>query len=381
MTADVVIIGGGCIGASVAWHLAERGITNVVLLERESQLGTASTGRNAGGVRHQFSTEANIRLSMESIALLERFEDVVGAPIDLHQDGYIFLLSRPEDVAAFEASVALQRQCGVAVDWLDAAAAARLAPGLTTDGVLAATYCAKDGISDPNGVTMGFAAGARRAGVTIRRGAPVTGLRVEGSRVTGVEIGDETISAPVVVNATGAWASQIGAMAGVALPIQPLRRHIFIGAPPAGAVWPQNRVMVIDFATGFYFHREGAHLLFGMGDPTEVHGFDITVDWSVMDHIAPVAATRMPALTDASIVKAWAGLYEVTPDHTPIIGPTGPDGLFTIAGFSGHGFQHSPAAGRVLADVIAGRDPQFDLTPFALERFASAASSHERGFV
>ena len=381
MTADVVIIGGGCIGASVAWHLAQRGITNVVLLERESQLGTASTGRNAGGVRHQFSTEANIRLSMESIALLEHFEDAVGAPIDFHQDGYVFLLSRPDDVAAFEMSVALQRQCGVEVDWLDAQAAARLAPGLTTDGVLAATYCAKDGISDPNGVTMGFAAGARRAGVRIRRDADVTGIRVEGSRVTGVCVGDEVIDTRIVVNATGAWASQIGAMAGVVLPVQPLRRHIFIGAPPASAVWPQNRVMVIDFATGFYFHREGAHLLFGMGDPNEVHGFDITVDWSVMEHIAPVAATRMPALNDASIVKAWAGLYEVTPDHTPIIGPTGPDGFFTIAGFSGHGFQHSPAAGRVLADVIAGRDPQFDLAPFGLDRFSGGTHNREGGFV
>lgn len=368
-------------GASVAYHLAERGITNVVLLERESQLGTASTGRNAGGVRHQFSTEANVWLSIESIRLFEQFEEIVGAPIDLHQDGYLFLLSEPRHIEAFEQSVALQRRLGVHVDWLDAKASAALAPGLNVDDVQAATFCSRDGICDPNGVTMGFATAARRAGVEIRRGAEVTRIRVERGVVTGVELGAEAIATRCVVNATGAWAASIGAMAGVSLPISPLRRHIFIAAPPAHAVWPASRIMVIDFDTSFYCHREGAHLLFGMGDPTEQPGFGITVNWSVLDQIAPVAARRMPALSDASIVNSWAGLYEMTPDAMPIIGPTGPDGLFTIAGFSGHGFQHSPAAGRILADSIAGRDPQFDLSPFSYDRFAGGTSVTEAGFV
>ncbi|MEI6243701.1 MAG: FAD-dependent oxidoreductase [Acidobacteriota bacterium] len=381
MTADVVIIGGGCMGASVAYHLAARGITNVVLLERESQLGTASTGRNAGGVRHQFSTEANVRLSIESIRMMEQFEDIVGAPIDLHQDGYLFLLEHPHHIAAFEASVALQRRLGVQVDWLSADDAARIAPGLGVDGVQAATFCARDGISDPNGVTMGFASAARRAGVEIRRDAQVTGIRVDRGAVSGVEVGADVIATRCVVNATGAWAAQIGSMAGVSLPISPLRRHIFIAAPPAAAVWPASRVLVIDFETSFYFHREGAHLLFGMGDPAERPGFDITVNWGVMDQIAPVAARRLPALNDASIVKSWAGLYEMTPDAMPVIGPTGPAGLFTIAGFSGHGFQHSPAAGRILADVIAGCDPQFDLAPFSLARFSAGSSTAEAGLV
>lgn len=379
--ADVVIIGGGCMGASVAYHLTQRGITNVVLLERESQLGTASTGRNAGGVRHQFSTEANIQLSLESIRMFEQFEAVVGAPIDFHQDGYLFLLSRPQDIAAFETAVALQRRLGVQVDWLDAQAAAALAPGLCTDDVQAATFCARDGICDPNGVTMGFAAAARRAGVEIRRDAAVTGIRVEHGAVTGVELSHEVIATRCVVNATGAWAASIGAMAGVSLPIWPLRRHIFIAAPPAHAVWPASRTLVIDFETSFYFHREGAHLLFGMGDPTERPGFDISVNWGVLDQIVPVAARRLPALADASIVKSWAGLYEMTPDAMPIIGPTGPDGMFTIAGFSGHGFQHSPAAGRILADVIAGRDPGFDLSPFGHARFEGGTHAAEAGFV
>lgn len=379
-------------GASVAYHLAQRGITNVVVLEREAQLGICSTGRNAGGVRHQFSTAANIQLSIESIRMMEQFEDIVGSPIDFHQDGYLFLLSQPQHIAAFEAAVALQRQMGVHVDWLDAAGAATISPGLNIDGVQAATFCGRDGISDPNGITMGFANAAKRKGVEICRNAEVTGIRVDGTRVTGVETRDNVIETRCVVNATGAWAGAIGEMAGVRLPVSPLRRHIFIAAPPASGGWeqggpggspaaPNSRVLVIDFESSFYFHREGANLLFGMGDPTEQAGFDITVNWKVLDNIAPVAARRLPALNDCSIVKSWAGLYEMTPDAMPIIGPTGPDGLFTIAGFSGHGFQHSPAAGRILADLIAGRDPNFDISPFALERFEGTVNESEAGVV
>ncbi len=391
MTADVVIVGGGCMGASVAYHLARLGITNVVLLERESQLGAGSTGRNAGGVRHQFSHEANVRLSIESIRLFEQFEDAVGAPIDFHQDGYLFLLSMPDDVEAFRSAAGMQRQLGIQVDWLDAAAAQALAPGLSVDGVEAATFCARDGIADPNGVTMGFAAAAKRAGVEIRRGTEVTGIRVERDGVTGVDTTGGAIATRTVVNAAGPWAASIGAMAGVPLPISPLRRHIFLAAPPRGgwsaggqggtAAAPASRIMVIDFATSFYFHREGANLLFGMGDPSEQPGFDITVNWGVLDQIAPVAARRLPALADASMVKSWAGLYEMTPDAMPVIGRTGPEGLFAIAGFSGHGFQHSPAAGRILADLMAGRDPHFDVKPFSVERFARSRGAAEAGVV
>ncbi len=368
-------------GASVAYHLAQRGMTNVLLVERESQLGTGSTGRNAGGVRHQFSHPANVRLSIESIRLFEQFEDVVGSPIDFHQDGYLFLLSEPAHIDAFRQSVDRQRQMGIDVDWLDAHQAEALAPGLSTDGVAAATFCARDGLCDPNGVTMGFAAAARRAGVTIRRGCTVTGIAVEGGAVAGVNTSDGPIATRLVVNAAGPWAAAIGAMAGVAMPITPLRRHIFIAAPPAAGAWPASRIMVIDFASTFYFHREGDNLLFGMGDPSERPGFDISVNWDVLGAVTPVAARRLPALADAAIVKAWAGLYEMTPDAMPVIGATGPEGLYTIAGFSGHGFQHSPAAGRILADVITGRDPECDLAPFALERFARAPAGAESGVV
>ena len=373
-TADVVIAGGGCMGASVAFHLAKRGVTNVVLLEREPVLGAGSTGRNAGGVRHQFSNEANIRLSIESIRTLEHFRDQVGSEIDFHQDGYLFLLSSASSVDAFRRNVAMQRACGVDVEWLDAADAARLAPGLDTTGVLGATFCARDGIADPNGVTMGFAKAAQAMGVEIVRDTEVTGIDVVAGRVGGVHTTRGRIATPAVVNAAGPWARRIGSLAGVEVPVAPVRRHIFIAQDFTRTV-PPSRIMVIDFETTFYFHREGAGVLFGMGDPDEPPGFDTTVRWDFLPDVIDVAMRRLPALADASISHAWAGLYEMSPDANPLIGPV-PEvsGLYLINGFSGHGFQHSPAAGRILADVITGRDPGMDIGPFACTRFTSATS-------
>ena len=382
-TAEVVIVGGGCMGASVAYHLARLGITDVVLLEREKMLGTGSTGRNAGGVRHQFSNEANIRLSLESIGLMERFADEVGHPIDFHQDGYLFLLSSEASLETFQRNVTLQRGLGVDVEWLDAREAAALAPGLSADGVLAATFCRRDGIADPNGVTMGFAKTAQSLGVSIERDVEVTGITVAADRVSAIETTRGTIETRTVVNAAGPHARLIGRMAGADVPVDPIRRHIFIAAKGSGQNAmhvPSSHIMVIDFETTFYFHREGAGLLFGMGDRQETPTFDTTVQWDFLPQVIEVAVTRLPALADASISHAWAGLYEMSPDGNPIVGAAeGVQGLFLINGFSGHGFQHSPAAGRILADVITSRDPHLDLTPFAHRRFSTlGAAAGER---
>jgi sarcosine oxidase subunit beta len=364
--------------------LTRRGIRDVVLVERERLLATGSTGRNAGGVRHQWSSEANIRLSLESIRLIEHFADEVGYPVDFHQDGYLFLLSSRASADEFRRNVALQRRLGVDVEWMDAAAAERLVPGLRTDNVLAATFCARDGIADPNGVTMGFAKAAQSAGVTIEREAEVTGIRVEAGRIAAVVTTRGTIETNVVVNAAGPHAKQIGRLAGVDVPVEPHRRHIFIAtidktAAALPLMLPQSHVMVIDFETSFYCHREGGGILLGMGDPDEAPTFDMTVQWDFLPAVIDVAVRRLPALAHASISHAWAGLYEMSPDGNPIVGPVGDvAGLFLINGFSGHGFQHSPAAGRILADIISGRDPGFNLEPFALERFRTGAGASER---
>jgi len=389
-SADVVIVGGGCMGAAVAYYLTLHGAGRVVLVEREPQLGTGSTGRNAGGVRHQFSDPANIALSRESIALFERFEAEVGSPIDFWQDGYLFLLASEASAARFRDSVALQRSLGLDVQWLTGDEAARMTPGLDATGVVAATFCAKDGITDPNGVTMGFVKAAQDRGLTVLRDTEVTGIDVAGGRVTGVRTSRGPIAAGTIVNAAGPWGGQVAALAGVALPIVPERRHIFIAHPEAGASWddprfagrtPVSRLMVIDFDTTFYFHREGAGLLFGMGDPAERPGFDLTVKWDFLPDVTEVAITRLPALAEAAVTHAWAGLYEMTPDHNPVIGTLGLDGFYGIAGFSGHGFQQAPAAGRLLADVMLGRNPHFDLSPFAYERFAAGRTGGEHHVV
>src|SRR5204863_3433352 len=237
-------------------------------------------------------------------------------PIDFHQDGYLFLLSTAASVDTFRANVSLQRSLGVEVQWLDAADAAALVRGLDTTAVMGATFCARDGIADPNGVTMGFAKAAQALGVEIARDTEVTGIRVERARVAGVETTRGAIDTPVVVNAAGPHARRIGQMAGVDVPVEPYRRHIFIAALDAlaPATFPASRVMVIDFDTTFYFHREGAGLLFGMGDPLEPSTFDTTVRWDFLHEVIEVAVKRLPALADASISHAWAGLYEMSPD-------------------------------------------------------------------
>lgn len=370
-------------GASTAYHLSRLGITDVVLVEREALLGAGSTGRNAGGVRHQFSQEANVRLSIESIRLFERFEEEVGTPIDFHQDGYLFLLGDDATVARFEEHAAMQRRLGVDVRILGPDDAARLAPGLAVEGVAGASFCARDGIADPNGVTQGFARAAAAAGVTILRETEVTGVSTRSGQVTGVATSRGDIAAPIVVNAAGPWSAAVGRMAGLAVPVRPARRHIFIATPPVTRPGdplpvPPTRIMVIDFESTFYFHREGDNVLFGMGDPSEVPTFDTTVQWDFLDRVIPVAVGRLPALADSAISHAWAGLYEMTPDAMPVIGPApGVDGFLLITGFSGHGFQHAPAAGRILADVIAGRDPRVDLTPFSLGRFGEDRAAAE----
>jgi sarcosine oxidase, subunit beta len=382
-TAEVVIIGGGCMGASTAYHLTRQGVRNVVIVEREPMLGMGSTGRNAGGVRHQFSSEANVRLSIESIRLFERFAEEVGYEIDFHQDGYLFLLSSEEDLSDFHHSVEMQRGLGVDVELLSPEEARRLATGLEVDGVIAATFCARDGIADPNGVTMGFAKAAQAGGAEINRDTQVTGIGTEAGRVTAVETTRGSISTGVVVNAAGPYARDVGKMAGLDVPVLPYRRQVFITEPIEPGSAPASRIMVIDFETTFYFHREGAGILFGMSDPDEPSSYNTAVKWEFLEHLTRTATKRLPALAEAGIAHAWAGLYEMTPDAMPIIGPASEvEGFFMIAGFSGHGFQHSPAAGRILADLIAGAEVRdIDTTPFAFDRFSRAETEREANVV
>jgi sarcosine oxidase subunit beta len=372
-TADAVVIGGGAMGASIAYHLAAAGAGRVVLLEREPALGLGSTGRCAGGFRHQFSSEINIRLSLASIPMIRGFSERHGLPLDVHTDGYVFLVRDAASWVRFRAAAAMQRALGARIEELDAAAVRELVPGVVVDDLVGATFGPDDGIADPSGLTAGYATLARREGVAIRLGVAATAIRTtaDGSAVGGVDTDGGAIDAPVVVNAAGVWAPAIAATCGVELPIAPEPRHVIVTSEFPGR--PERRTLVIDTATMFYFHREGAGVLMGMPRLADRFStFETVVDdrW-IAEELLPRAIAVLPAIEEAGLASAWVGLYEMTPDHHAILGPVeGLRGLYLANGFSGHGFQHAPIVGLVTAELITGAPPTVDVSTLRLERFA-----------
>jgi sarcosine oxidase subunit beta len=373
-TADVVVVGGGAVGVSAAYHLAAAGVGSVVLVERESALGTGSTGHCAGGFRHQFSSRVNVELSLASIPLITGFSATHGLPLDVVQDGYLFLVRAADTWPTFQAAAEMQRSLGVDVQLLSATDVADLMPGLDVGDVVGATYCAQDGLADPSGLTLGYATAARRAGAIILTGTDATGIVREAGRVTALETTRGSIATPIVIDAAGPWAQALAATAGVDLPLEPIPRVVLVTGPFDGA--PARRTLVVDAATSFYFHREGGGVLMGMGDPGERPSFDTRVDERfVAENLLPTAVRVLPALAEAGIAHRWVGLYEMTPDRHAIIGPApGVEGLLLAIGFSGHGFQHAPIVGRLLAELIVdGAAHTVDISALGLDRFATGA--------
>ena len=357
-------------GASTAYHLALRGHKDVVLLEREAFFGLGATGKCAGGIRYQFSTEINVRLSQLSLPMLERFEAETGQAIDLHWCGYLLLATREQDVATFRQNVALQHKLGVPTEWLDNAAVRRRLPQIVADDVLAATFHAGDGLADPNGVVAGYISAGRRLGVTTLTDTAVTKIEVQNGRVTAVHTNQGTIQCEAVVNAAGPWSAPLSETAGVPLPVTPIRRQMLTTTPLPEI--PPDFPFVIDFAQSLYFHREGEGLLTGMSNPQQAPGFDESVDeeWELTHMEAAIA--RLPLLEKAGLMAHWAGLYEVTPDAHPIIGGV-PQvaGYYLVTGFSGHGFMHGPGAGLLLAEIMLdGQASTLDISSLDYQRFA-----------
>ncbi len=369
--ADVVIVGGGVMGTSAAFHLAEAG-AEVVLLERDA-LASGSTSKAAGGVRTQFSDPLNIAVARRSIDAFERFEQRPGGVIDLHQVGYLFLLDRGEDVAAFEAAVALQNELGVPSRLLSAAEAAELSPLTGLEGVLAATFCPLDGHASPEAVVSGYAAGARAHGAQIVIGCEVSRLDVEADELRRVHTSLGALETSTVLCCAGAWSRSLGAMVGVELPVEPVLRQIHYTAPVANL--SERIPLTIDFSTGFYFHREGPGLLFGMADRAQPPGFDRPADPDWLLSVLEVAERRCPRLPDLGLAGGWNGFYEVSPDHNAIVGEAASPSRFLYAtGFSGHGFLQGPAMGEILRDLVLRREPFVDVAPLSAERFASGGT-------
>ncbi len=377
--ADVVIVGGGVHGASVAYHLATKGVRDIVVLERD-RLGAGSTSRNAGGGRLQFSTEINVRLSQRSLPRWERFADEMGVDIGLHQVGYLILITSERDVAPFERSLAMWSRLGVPAQRLDQHAVREIFPELQVDDLRFATFCAKDGYLDSTSLLNGYVARARALGVRFREGEPVTAIDRASAGISGVRTPKGAIATETLVNAAGPWAAQVGALCGVDLPITPLRRQVFVTDPVPGL--EHDFPLTVEMATSFYFRRESGGVLMGMADPADKPGFDDSVNWDFLPTIVERGLERLPPLERAKVKTGWAGFYEDTPDKHPILGRiAGVPGFICVAGFSGHGLMHAPAAGEAIAELIVDGKTTLDISALSFDRFARGELIREHNVI
>jgi sarcosine oxidase, subunit beta len=367
--ADVVIVGGGAVGASTAFHLATGGVSDVALLERET-LASGSTARSAGGARLQFADELNVRLSLRSLEDFENWDALIGEHIEFvpgiafHQVGYLFLLDTLEQVALFREALAVQHAHGVPSRELTPAEAGEIVPQLELDGILAATFCPRDGHMSPEAVVQGYASAAAAHGAQIIQGCPALAIEQAGGRITGVRTARGTIATDTVVCAAGAWSGEIGNMAGIDIPVHGEPAYMWF-SPENGGLG-DDLPLTIDFSTSFYLHREGPGIVFGGRE-------------EALEEIAEHALKRVPMVLELPVQSNWWGYYEVSPDHNAIVGESSAPGRFLYAtGFSGHGFQQAPAVGEHLAQLIRGERPSLDLSAFALERFARGEHRAER---
>jgi sarcosine oxidase, subunit beta len=335
--ARIVVAGAGAAGASVAYHLAELGADDVVLCDRGEVAGGA-TSKAMGGIRQQFSTVDEVRLAQASI----RFFEQLGAPF-FEQVGYLFLATTEAGLAALEERAELQRSLGVPVR------AAEVPPGVRADDVLGAVACWEDGLADPPAVARELVKRAAERGADVREHTDAAEVR-----------GD------VLVIAAGPWAAELGAQLGVELPIRPLCRQLLETSAIAGLA--DDLPMTVESETGFHFRRRRGRLVVAMADPEPRWGFEEVVDDSLFSDRLARLEHRYPSAAGAMIDRAWAGLYDMTPDAHPILGRVA-EGVFAACGFSGHGFMQSPAVGRALAEEILELEPTFDLSPYRLERF------------
>jgi sarcosine oxidase subunit beta len=378
-TASVVVVGGGVVGCSIAYHLARRGQRDIVVLEREA-VGSGTTSKAAGGIRSQFPTETEIRFSLEAIKTFERFQEEFGVDIGYRRIGYLFLIADPEDLAGYRQRMALQQRLGVDVREITPAEARAIVPALHVDDLIAAVWGPTDGMAGPAEVTSGFARRARELGARIVEGVDVTAIVVERGRAAGVTTSHGSIAAPVVINAAGPAAAQVGRLAGVSIPVLPRRRHIFFTEPFPEIPGPVP--LTTDRASGFYFRKEMEQLLLSPGDVEDIgEDFTVPVDRGRIDETVEKALHRIPVVEKARIAGGWAGLRPLTPDDHAIIGwAPGVEGFFLAVGFGGHGFQHSPATGRYVSEWLLDGRPSLDLSLFDPGRFATGrATHHDRG--
>ncbi|HKD45992.1 MAG TPA: FAD-dependent oxidoreductase [Candidatus Angelobacter sp.] len=380
-TADVVIIGGGIVGSSIAWQLTTAGCRNVLVVERESSQGKGSTGKSMGGVRAQFSTGVNIQMSLYSIPFYASFDETLGHPSGYRDQGYLFVATRDAHLRYLEANFERQKALGLkTVGLLSSEEITRMLPLLRADDIVGGSFCSTDGFVDPYSAMIGFMTRAAEQGTQLWKKTEVTGIARDKSGICGVETTRGQVATRTVVNAAGAWAAQAAKLAGVELPVEPLRRMLVPSEPFED--FPASSPMVIDMTNGFHFRPEGRGFLLAWNDPEETPGYKTDFEPSFIEKILTRAADRVPVFENLAVNprRAWAGLYEMTPDHHAILGPVPQvPGLFLANGFSGHGVMHAPATGKIISDLIlTGKTSVVDdVSVLGFERFARGALLHE----
>jgi sarcosine oxidase, subunit beta len=378
-TADVVIVGGGIVGSSIAYHLTELGCRSVIVIEREAHVGKGSTGKSMGGVRAQFSTPVNIQMSMYSIPFYAAFDQRMAYPAGYRPQGYLFLATSEAHLRYLDSNRQKQEAAGLHVEKLSADDIRKTYPLLNTDDVLGGNFCPTDGFVDPYSAMVGFMTKAAEQGARLWRGTEVTGISLDCNGVAAVNTSRETIATRNLVNAAGAWATSIASMVNINLPVQPLRRMLVPTEP--FDEYPHTAPMTIDMSNGFHFRPEALGFLMAWNDPTETPGYKMDFEPTFVEKILERAANRVPCFDRVPInpKRAWAGLYEMTPDHHPILGPSADvPGFFFANGFSGHGVMHAPATGKITADlVLNGETSLIDASLLNLQRFAEGREIHE----
>ena len=379
-TAEVVIIGGGIVGSSIAYHLTAAGCRNVLVIERESAQGKGSTGKSMGGVRAQFSTPVNIQMSLYSIPFYSSFEERLGYPCDYRPQGYLFCATKDSHLAYLQANFEKQKAMGLKnVRLISGDEIRAMFPQLRGEDIVGGSFCSTDGFVDPYSAMTGFMTSAAEHGAQLWKNTVVTGIRREGLEIAAVETSRGEVSTRKVVNCAGAWAAEVARFAGVDLPVEPLRRMLVPSEP--FDEFPHTAPMIIDMSNGFHFRPESRGFLLAWNDPEETPGFKTEFDSGFVEKILTRAADRVPCFANLPVnpKRAWAGLYEMTPDHHPILGEA-PEvaGFFLANGFSGHGVMHAPATGKILSDLILnGTTDLIDASLLSLARFAEGRTIHE----
>ena len=365
---DVAIIGGGIIGTAIAWNLAKAGCRNVIVVEKELNPGLGSTAKAAGGIRAQFGSDINVRLSKLSIDRFETFHRDVGVQVDFLQVGYLWIATRPAEMETFRRNVELQKSRGLDVRLLDRDGVKAKAPYARLDDVVGGTFHQRDGYAPPADYVMGYHKASKDLGVKYLLETEVTGVIVSNGAATGLKTSQGEIRANQIVCAAGAYSGRVGTMIGVDVPVQPVRRQCFVTEKIDDL--PHPIPMTIDYTTGVYCHSESGGVLVGMADKAEPPGFNESVDHSFIEKMAEQAMHRIPRLETTAIKTQWAGLYEVTPDHHPILGAVPSVKRFFLAtGFSGHGVMHAPATGQLMAELLLTGKTAIDIRPLRYERF------------